>query len=106
MDALRLSKSVRRVTVLEKDGTGATTPIIVFKGRKKKKKQSRAFMPAEQLLRRIADAQGTFGDEYLARHRRSNRKNSDGWIRDLALNMARSSRKGAKRLRLNRWLEI
>ena len=106
MDALRLSKSVRRVTVLEKDSSGATTAVVVFKGRKKKKKQSRAFMPAEQLFRRLADAQGTNGDENLSRHRRSNRKNRDGWIRDLALNMARSSRKGARRLRMNRWLEI
>jgi hypothetical protein len=104
MQALRLGKNVRRVTVLDRDASGATTATVVFQGKKGKRKQTQAFRPLEQIVRRMADAQAELGNEYVARHNRSNRKKRDGWIRDLSLNLARSSRKGAKRLRVNRWL--
>jgi hypothetical protein len=104
MQALRLGKNVRRVTVIEKDTSGATTATVVFQGRNRKRKQTRTFRPLEQMVRRIADAQAEGADTYVRRHNRSNRKKRDGWIRDVTLNLARSSRKGAKRLKVNRWL--
>jgi hypothetical protein len=104
MQALRLGKNVRRVTVIERDTTGGTTATVLFQGKKSKRKQTQAFRPLEQIVRRIADAQAEAGSVYVARHNRSNRKNRDGWIRDLNLNLTRSSRKAAKRLRVNRWL--
>jgi Family of unknown function (DUF6312) len=106
MQALRLGKNVRRVTVLERDASGATSAVVVFQGNKKKKKQSRGFSVIEKLVRRAADANATLGDAYVTRHERSNRKKRDGWIRDLNLNLARAGRKGAKRLRINRWLAL
>ncbi|MEO8519747.1 MAG: hypothetical protein ABI603_00205 [Acidobacteriota bacterium] len=104
MQALRLGKNVRRVTVIERDAAGATTATVVFEGKKGKRKQTQAFRPLEQIVRRIADAQAEAGDVYVTRHNRSNRKKRDGWMRDMNLNLARASRKGAKRLRVNRWL--
>lgn len=104
MEALRLGKSVRRVTVLDRDASGAVTPMVVFEGRKKKKKQSRAVRPLEKVVRRWTDAQSTLADNYLSRHKKSNRKKRDGWMRDLSVNVARAGRKGTKRLKMNRWI--
>ena len=106
MDALRVGKSVLRVTVLERDAnTGRMTPVVVFRN-KKKRKSTREMKPIERIVRRIVDSQGSTANSYLSRHNTSNRKKRDGWIRDLNLNLARASRKGAKRLRINRWLEF
>lgn len=108
MDALRLGKSVRQVTVLERDTTnGGVTPVVVFKNNKKKKRKStRALAPIEKAIRRFVDAQGETAANYVERHDESNRKRRDGWIRDINLNLTRASRKGAKRLKLDRWLEF
>jgi hypothetical protein len=107
MEALRLGKSVRRITVLERDGaSGEFAPVVIFRNNKKKRKTSRAMRPLEKVVRRIVDAQESAADRYLARHNKSNRKRRDGWIRDLNLNMVRASRKGAKQLKVNRWLGL
>jgi hypothetical protein len=106
MDALRIGNKVLRVTVLERDAaTGNVVPVVLFRG-KKKRKSTRAMKPVERIVRRIVDSQGTLATSYVTRHDKSNRKKRDGWVRDLNLNLARASRKGMKRLRINRWLEF
>jgi len=104
MEALRLSQSVRRVTVLGRGEKGQTVPTVVFDQGARKKKTSKFFRPLERAVYRMADAQAALGNSYVARHARSNRKKKDGWIRDLNLNLARATRRGTKRLKLTRWL--
>jgi hypothetical protein len=107
MEALRLGSKVRRITMLERDGTtGEMLPVVLFEQKTKKRKVSRAMKPFEQAVRRMVDAQASLGDKYLSRHNRSNRKKRDGWIRDLNLNVVRASEKGLKRLKMNRWLSF
>ena len=107
MEALRLGKSVRRITVLERDAaSGEFAPVVMFKKKSKKRKTSRAMRPVEKVIRRLVDAQAQSADRYVTRHNKSNRKRRDGWVRDLNANVVRASRKGAKRLRMNRWLDF
>jgi hypothetical protein len=105
MDAAGLSKSVRRIILLEQNASGAVTPVTLYqKAKGRKKKRSRLFRPLETGVRRMADAAAAYADTYADRHRSSNRKRRDGWIRDLNLNVARAARKGTKRLKLGRIL--
>jgi hypothetical protein len=102
MDVLRVSDSVRRITVLRKDGTGKLAPVTVYRRTASTKKGTRLFKFVERATRHLADAQARSADTYRSRHQKSNRKKKDGWIRDFPLNAIRASRKGAKALKLNR----
>jgi hypothetical protein len=106
MDALRRLKSVRRVTALEPNAANGVTPVEIYCRGGKKRKTSRINRPLDRAIRRLADVQGTAASTYLARHEKSSRKRRDGWIRDLNLNLARAHRKGLKRLRVRRWLDL
>jgi hypothetical protein len=106
MDVMRLSSRVRRITLLQRDPTTQeVTPVELYRSAEKRRKSSRRARPAERVVRRWADANGSMASNYLARHRKSSRKRRDGWIRDLSLNMVRAQRKGVKRLRINRWFD-
>lgn len=104
MDNFRLSGTVRRITVLRKDPSGSTVPVVVYKKAAKKKKGSRPFKFVERATRRAMEAQQKTADRYLARHRKSNRKKKDGWIRDFVVNTARAQNRGLKALKLRRLL--
>lgn len=99
MDMPRLSKSVRKITVLQRDATGSVSPVVVFQRRRRKKKSTRLVRPVERIVRSMADASNSAADSYLTRHKKSNRKRRDGWVRDGAANLTRASRKGLKELR-------
>ena len=102
MEIPRMTRSVRRITVLKKDASGALAPVTIFKRRNSKKKQTEALRIFERGTRYLADAQARAGASYLSRHRKSNQKRRDGWVRDLPVNFLRASNKGRKALRLNR----
>jgi hypothetical protein len=103
MDIPRVSSSVRRITVLEKDASGHLRPTMVYKrGTSKGKKGTWPIRYFERVTRRIADAQAKSGQSYLSRHVRSNRKEKDGWARDFPVNVIRASQKGTKALKLDR----
>lgn len=104
MDMPRLSKSVRRVTVLQPDANGVVAPVVVFRRDRKKKKQSAYVKPFEQFGRSLVKASDTTTGDYLRRHKKSNRKHRDGWIRDAATNLVRANSKGAKKLRVSQFL--
>ncbi|WP_437670511.1 hypothetical protein [Sorangium sp. So ce131] len=76
----------------------------VLKHKKKRKKLSRGSRGFERLARRLARANIRSSDAYLDRHRRSNRKKRNGWLRDLSYNIMRSNRKGQKSLKLSKLL--
>jgi hypothetical protein len=105
MELPRLSKSIRKVVKLQRDDDGAMVPTVVYKGPRGKKKTSSALRPIEKGIRRIARAQATMADSYLSRHNRSNQKNRDGWLKDLASNVVNAGDKGRKKFSKNcmRW---
>lgn len=102
MDIPRVSSSVRRITVLKHDESGALTPVVVFKRRQSGRKKGTApYRYFEKIARRVADAQARSAQSYRARHDRSNRKEKDGWLRDLPVNLIRANQKGNKALRVD-----
>lgn len=96
MDLPRLSKRIKRITVFERDAAGSLRPVVVFNRRRRKKKQARALKPAERLVRTMSNGSDSFASSYARRHRKSNRKNRNGWLRDLPLNLSRAATKGLK----------
>ena len=104
IDTPRLTRSVRRITVFDRDSTGSIRPVVLFDRRRKKKKQSKALRPVERIFRTIADINDAVTSTYARRHRRSNRKRRDGWLRDLAVNIARAANKGSKEYEVSRVL--
>jgi hypothetical protein len=102
MDNTRFAPSVCRIVVFERDSSGAVAAVTVYRRPTQRKKSSRFLRPLETAARRWADATEAAAREYLDEHRRSSRKRPDGWLRDLALNTAKASRKGAKRLKIYR----
>lgn len=104
MDAPRLSKAVRRITVFDRDATGSLRPVVLFNRRRKKKKQTRGLRPLERSMRAVADAFDVYGSTYAKRHRRSNRKRKDGWLRDMVQNVAKAGDKSRKELGVSRIL--
>ena len=99
MDMPRLSKSVKRITVLQRDADGNMSPVVVFKKRRSKKKGSQMLRPVERIMRSYADVSDAATGTYLRRHKKSNRKRRDGWVRDLQGNLVKAGRKGAREIR-------
>jgi hypothetical protein len=104
MDTPRLSRKIQRITVFDRDVTGSLRPVVLFDRRPKKKKQTKGLKPVERLVRTLADANDKFGSSYASRHRRSNRKRRDGWLRDMAVNYAKAGNKARKELEVSRIL--
>lgn len=102
MEIPRVSKSVRRITVLRPDASGQMEAVTLYRDGGSKKKGTRAFKLVERAARRVATAQSKAAGDYLSRHEKSNRKKKDGWVRDLAVNSMKASRKGTKALKLDR----
>ncbi len=104
MDTPRLSRKIRRITVFGRDITGSLRPVVLFDRRKKKKKQTKGLKPVERLVRTVVDANDAFGSTYAKRHRRSNKKRRDGWLKDMASNVAKAGNKGRKEFEVSRFL--
>ena len=106
MDLPRLSKQIKRITVFERDAAGSLRPVVVFNRRRSKKKQTRALKPVERLVRTMSDGNDSFASNYARRHRKSNRKNRNGWLRDLPLNLSRAATKGLKEYDIVRLVRV
>ena len=106
MDATRLPKSVQRIVVLSQDPSGTVVPVTIYSksDRRKTKRGMRILRPFETATRQLTDATMQYAQSYGDRHRNSNRKKRDGWLRDLNVNVSRAASKGSKRLKLNRVL--
>lgn len=114
----RLGKSVKRIVIPQHIAAAIASPgatgsvprlsggsvngVYVLKHKKKRKKLSKGTRVFEKLTRQVAKANIRGSDEYLYRHRRSNRKRRNGWLRDLSENLMRGNRKGRKRLKLSK----
>jgi len=104
MDTPRLSTKIRRITVFDRDVTGSLRPVVLLDRRRKKKKQTKGLKPIERLVRTVADANDAFGSTYARRHRRSNRKRRDGWLKDAMANVSKAADKGRKEFEISRIL--
>ena len=104
MDMPHVRATVRRITIFDRDATGSLRPVVVYNRRRKKKKQTKGLKPIERVVRTFADANDAMASTYVRRHRRSNRKRRDGWIRDALVNAAKAGNKGRKELQDTRIL--
>jgi hypothetical protein len=102
MRIARINKSVLRVVRLERDANGNLAPTLLYKKKSKRRKLTAGLRSLEKVVRRVAKAESSFTDTYLEKHRRSNSKRRDGWLKDLDSNLARADKKGTKKLRLIR----
>ncbi|HRI62752.1 MAG TPA: hypothetical protein PK156_00895 [Polyangium sp.] len=102
MQVIRI-KGIKRIIIpasaQPNGGTGETIK-LKSKGRKRKK-QSKGFKFFEKLTRRSMRSGGSVFDQYLKRHKRSNRKKKNGWMKDLNKNMFNASRKGRRQFKLS-----
>ena len=97
---VKLPKAIKRITVLKAGPDGSTSPVQVYRPKKKRKKQSKGLRVLERWTRRNAKASQTYADVYAARHKRSNRKRRDGWMRDLGYNLLKANAKSQKKMHL------
>lgn len=104
MDMPHVRATVRRITIFDRDATGSLRPVVVYNRRRSKKKQTKGLQPLERAMRTVADANDAFASTYARRHRRSNRKRKDGWLRDALVNVAKAGNKGRKELEVSRIL--
>ena len=65
---------------------------------KRKRKSSRHLRPLEKIRRRWLEAANVRTTTELRRHKRSARKEKDGWLHDLHFNHHRAHFKGFKKL--------
>ena len=103
---IRFGPSIRRVIAFSRDSTGQVTKAVLYKRKRGKKRQSRELKPIETFVRRAADGAARCAQSYVDRHRESNEKRRDGWVRDLNSNVMRAARKGAKRADMTRWMTV
>lgn len=104
MDMPHVRGTVRRITIFDRDATGSLRPVVVYNRRRGKKKQTKGLKPLERVVRTVADANDAFAGTYVRRHRRSNRKRRDGWLRDALVNITKAADKGRKELDVTRIL--
>ncbi|WP_156295695.1 hypothetical protein [Methylobacterium aquaticum] len=57
-----------------------------------RKKQSGLLRPIERGIRKLAVREAEIATTYLARHDASNRRKTNGWVKDLPRNISRSMR--------------
>jgi hypothetical protein len=77
---------VKRVTVLRRGPYDETWDQIVFEDNRPKR-VSKRLKRAERVVRRLATANANLAVLYLERHETSNRRKSNGWLRDFRRNI-------------------
>src|SRR5689334_8061294 len=103
---LRLGPSIRRITILTTDGSGKTTPTVIYEAPRKRKRQSRRLKPVESAVRRAMEAVSIASGDYLHRHETANSKKRDGWLMEMPGNVFKAVKKGSKRAKLNRMMSM
>jgi hypothetical protein len=98
---VRRIKGIKRIIIPASATVAGGEAIKIKSKRRKRKKQSKGFKFLEKLTRRSARGQNGIYDQYLKRHKRSNRKKKNGWIKDLNKNTFNALRKGPKRFKLS-----
>jgi hypothetical protein len=96
---VRMSKGVEEVIVLRRDEHGRLRTRTIYKRSKKRKKGTPPVSTVGRVMRKIVSGTESAAKVYLDRHDESNRKKSDGWLRDLPYNTYRAARRGFRRVR-------
>lgn len=99
MDA-RFGKGVKKVIKIETDEDGRRSVTTVYQKSRPEKEMSPSFKGFEKVVRGATDGLRVFADTYKDHHQESNRRKSDGWMRDFAYNVYRSASKASDKLRL------
>jgi len=74
--------------------------VVVFrKNGKSKNKRSRGTKQVEQAVRSLVDTNGTLMNTYVIKHKGSNRKTRDGWVKDMPINVFKANKKGFKKIK-------
>ena len=73
-------------------------PVVVYRA-KTARRGSRRLKPIEKLVRRLVAATGVSAEVYSVRHRTSNEKKKNGWLRDFPKNMMKAQRRALKQIR-------
>ncbi|MEM9220071.1 MAG: hypothetical protein AAGD25_37810, partial [Cyanobacteria bacterium P01_F01_bin.150] len=81
-------KPLGSIIYIKMDGSGKISSKSKRKKRKKRKKQT--FSSYEKYVRKVAERQHEAASTYLKRHKRSNRKKKNGWLKDFAKNCSKS----------------
>jgi hypothetical protein len=98
---IKLDKNVQRVVRIEKETDGDVRAVTLYRKKDgKRKKGTKTFRPLEKAVRRLARAHESSAGTYIARHRRSNDKKKDGWLKDAISNVARAHENAARKLRV------
>lgn len=98
-------KPPKRVTVLTRDASGAlSVKAETTSGTRKKKKGTKGLGLVEKIVRTGADVGAAASNSYLGRHKKSNRKKKDGWIKDAPVNVVRSGLKGMKKIKVRNFI--
>lgn len=86
---------------VEKSTPNDDIRVLVVKTSKKKRKnkRSRGTKEMERGVRRLADSVVIEWKNYSKRHKKSNSKRRDGWIKDYPVNVFRANRKFRKNLK-------
>ncbi|MFN3647978.1 MAG: hypothetical protein ACK47B_00250 [Armatimonadota bacterium] len=102
MNTLKLPRSVKSVVILDNNPVDCRPRVLVSDDRRKPKKSSKALRGLEKAIHRMSLAQTAASSAYLSRHRRSNARKKDGWLKDLGVNVPKAARTGMKRLKIQR----
>jgi Family of unknown function (DUF6312) len=90
---------IRSITVLVPGEDGQTSAHEIYR-EPEKKRHSKGFGLVGKVVRRAAEVNAAATLTYIARHKESNRKKKDGWIKDAPINVVRSGIRGLKRIRI------
>lgn len=97
----RFGSSIERILILNPGPGGSPGKPEVYyrKGAARKLSGSKILKPLEQFVRNDVEASKEALDSYLQLHTRSNRRKSDGWLRDLGNNFYRAAKSWRKKLK-------
>ncbi len=102
MEPIKIDSVVQSITFLKPKGDGRyDIERLTETGRRKK--QSKALRPLERFVRKLVRSELAAGEAYIERHRLSNRRKTNGWVKDMGKNLkkaARAAKKSAKRPQL------
>jgi len=92
-----------RVTILDRSADGTLSVKSTTKS-SQKKKSTKGLGLIEKIVRTGAEAGTAAAGSYLARHKKSNEEEKDGWVKEAPVNVVRASLKGIKKVKVSRFL--
>jgi len=96
---VRMTKNVEEVIVLRRDEHGRLQTRTIYRRQSKKKRGTPPVSTVGRVVRKIVSGYESAAKVYLDRHDDSNRKKSDGWVRDFSYNTYRAAKRGYRKIR-------